>query len=187
MKALFDFLPLILFMVAYYLGDIYIATGVAIVATLAMIGFIFFKGQKPSTVQWMSFGIVVLFGGATIILQNPIFIKWKPTVLYAFMGLGLLVAQFIFKKNALKLLIGKELELPDAVWLKLTFAWAFYFFFMAVLNIIIAYSWTEANWVKFKVFGGIILTIIFAVLQSFYLMKYMKEVPSNRSENDKSL
>ena len=175
MKLLFDFLPLILFLVSYFFGGIYIATGVTIAATVIIIGFMLLKGKKPDVMQWVSLGIITVFGGATIILQNPMFIKWKPTVLYAFMGVALLASQFVFKKNALKLLMGKELDLPDSVWLKLTFAWAFYFFFMAVLNIIIAYSWTEENWVKFKVFGGIILTIIFAVLQSFYLVRYMKE------------
>lgn len=175
MKIISDFFALILFFVAYYFTDIYIATCVAIFASIVMIGYQLIKKQRPNFIQWASLAIIVLFGGATLIFHNPAFIKWKPTVLYTLMGVALLVAHFMFKKNTLKLMMGKELPLPDPVWSKLTVAWAFFFFFMAVLNIAIAYSWKEANWVNFKVFGGIGLTFLFAIMQSMYLARYLKE------------
>jgi intracellular septation protein len=99
MKLLIDFFPIILFFVAFKFADIYVATGVAIVATMAQIGWLRYKVGKVEPMQWVSLGVIVLFGGATIIAHNETFIKWKPTVLYWLMGGALLVGQLICSRR----------------------------------------------------------------------------------------
>src|SRR5918995_1162585 len=108
MKLLLDFFPIILFFAAFKVAGIYVATGVAIVATIAQIAWLRHSTGKVEPMQWVSLGVIVLFGGATIVAQNETFIKWKPTVLYWLMGAALM-AGLLFRKNLLKSLMGSQL------------------------------------------------------------------------------
>ena len=98
MKLLFEFFPIILFFAAYKMFDIYVATAVAIVATLLQVAYLKLSGKKVQLMTWIGLGIIVLAGGATIIFKNEMFIKWKPTVLFTIMSIVIGVAQFVFKK-----------------------------------------------------------------------------------------
>ena len=187
MKLLFDFLPIILFFAAYKLAGIFVATGVAIAASLLLIGFIYLKGRKPDIMQWVSIGVIVVFGGATILLHNETFIKWKPTVLYLLMGLALAGAQLLFKRNLLKLLMGEQIALPEPVWIRLNWMWVGFFMFMAALNLVVAYQFSTDIWVNFKLFGGIGLMIVFVIAQSLYLSRYIQEdSPAVKASSDES-
>jgi len=174
MKLLIDFFPIILFFVAFKFADIYVATGVAIVATIAQIGYLRYKVGKVEPMQWVSLGVIVLFGGATIVAQNETFIKWKPTVLYWLMGGALLVGQFIFKKNLLKSLMGAQMSLPESAWRVLNWSWTGFFAVMGVINLWVAFSFDTDTWVSFKLFGGLGLMALFVVAQAFYLSRFMK-------------
>lgn len=186
MKLLIDFFPIILFFVAFKAWGIYAATAVAIAATVVQIAYLRIKTGKVETMQWVSLVIIVLFGGATLIAQNEDFIKWKPTVLYWLMGGALLVGQLIFKKNLLKKLMGAQLQLPEAVWSNLNWAWTGFFAVMGVLNIWIAYAFDTDTWVNFKMFGGMGLMLLFVIGQAFYLSRYMKETaqPAPKDASD---
>jgi intracellular septation protein len=173
MKLLLDFFPIILFFVAFKIWGIYEATAVAIVATVAQIAWLRYSTGKVEPMQWMSLGVIVLFGGATIALQNETFIKWKPTVLYWLMGGALLVAQVVFKKNLLKSLMGAQMALPDAAWRVMNWSWTAFFAVMGVINIWVAYSFDTDTWVNFKLFGGLGLMAAFVVAQALYLSRYM--------------
>ena len=174
MKILLDFFPIIVFFAAFKLWNIYIATGVAIVATLAQIAWFRYSTGKVETMQWVSLGVIVLFGGATIALQNETFIKWKPTVLYWLMGGALLVGQMLFKKNLLKSLMGSQMELPDAAWRIMNWSWIIFFALMGVINLWVAFNFDTDTWVNFKLFGGLGLMAVFVVAQALYLARYMK-------------
>src|SRR5260221_406879 len=102
MKLLIDFFPIILFFVAFKVWGIYTATAVAIVATIAQIAYLRVRHGKVEPMQWVSLGVIVLFGGATLLAHNDTFIKWKPTVLYWLMGSALLIGQLVFRKNLLR-------------------------------------------------------------------------------------
>src|SRR6266700_2661669 len=117
MKFLFDFFPVILFFVAYKVTDIFVATGVAIAAAVVQIGWALARRHKISGMQWTSLVVIVLFGGATLILRDETFIKWKPTVLYWLAGAVFLVA-LAFGKNLVKSVMSEGLELPEPVWFK---------------------------------------------------------------------
>jgi intracellular septation protein len=174
MKLLIDFFPIILFFVAFKAWDIYVATGVAIIATIAQIAWLRHSTGKVEPMQWVSLGVIVLFGGATIVAQNETFIKWKPTVLYWLMGGALLAGQVFFKKNLLKSLMGSQLELPEAAWRVTNWSWIGFFAVMGVLNVWVAYSFSTDTWVNFKLFGGLGLMALFVIGQALYLGRYMK-------------
>jgi intracellular septation protein len=176
-KFLFDFFPVILFFVAFQFAGIFAATAVAIAATVAQIGWVLARGKKVAPMQWVSFAIIVIFGGATLLLRDETFIKWKPTVLYwissaAFLG-GL-----VFRANFVKSLLGgEELVLPDRVWTQLAIAWGVFFLAMGALNLWVAFNFSTETWVKFKVFGGIGLIVAFVLAQAAWLSRHIPDEP----------
>src|SRR3954464_3107985 len=174
MKLLIDFFPILLFFVAFKVAGIYVATGVAIAATLVQIAWLRFRNGKVEPMQWVSLGVIVLFGGATIVAHNDTFIKWKPTVLYWLMGSALLAGQLFFRKNLLKSLMGSQLELPDAAWRVTNWSWIGFFSVMGGVNLWAAYHYDTDPWVNFKLFGGLGLMVLFVLAQAVYLGRYMK-------------
>jgi intracellular septation protein len=175
MKFLFDLFPVILFFVAFKVADIYVATGVAIVATLAQVGWLKLRGRKVDTMMWVSLAIIVVFGGATILLQDETFIKWKPTVLYWLFALVLGGARLIAGKNLIRAVLGAQMDLPDPVWTRLNWSWAGFFAFMGVANLYFAYNFPTETWVNFKLFGGMGLMLVFVFLQAIYLSRHIQE------------
>jgi intracellular septation protein len=178
MKFLLDFFPIALFFLAFKLFDIYTATAVAIAATLGQIAWLRFKTGRVEPMQWLSLGVIVVFGGATLLAHDETFIKWKPTVLYACMALALWGGWFLVKRNFIRHLLQAQLQLPDAVWQHLMHAWATFFCVMAVLNLWVAYHFDTETWVNFKLFGGMGLMIVFVMGQALYLSRHMQDPES---------
>src|SRR5438477_7551225 len=135
-----DYFPLLLFFAAFKLWGIYAATAVAIAASVVQIAYFRWRRGKVQTVHWLSLAIIATFGGATLLLHDETFIKWKPTVLYWLFSVSLLVAEFGFNKNAIKAMMGKQMVLPESVWRKMLIAWAGFFAMMGVLNLYIAFN-----------------------------------------------
>jgi intracellular septation protein len=148
---------------------------VTILATIAQIVLLLVRRQRVDNMLWVSLFIIVFFGGATIYFHDEQFIKLKPTVLYWCFAIALLVSPFLFKKNLIKSMMSQQLALPDPVWTQLNFAWGGFFSLMGVLNLYIAFNYPLEFWVNFKLFGFIGLMIVFVVIQSIYLSRYMKE------------
>jgi intracellular septation protein len=172
MKFLFDLFPVIVFFVAFKIYGIYIATAVAIGATLVQIAWSWLRHRKVDNMLWVSFGLIAVLGGATLFLRDETFIKWKPTVLYWVFGVSLLVAEWGFGKNLIRLMMQKQLALPEPVWRKLLLSWVAFFAAMGVINLWIAYHFSTDAWVNFKLFGGMGLMLGFIVLQALMLAKY---------------
>lgn len=173
MKILSDLLAVILFFAAYsYTKDIIIATVVALVVGVLQAGFTWLKYKKLDTMQWVSLILIVVMGGATVILRNPVFIKWKPTLLF-WIGAAALAVSHLMGKNGLKALMGKEIRLSDGIWRNLTFMWIAYLVFMGLANIAVAYMFTEAQWVNYKLFGSTALMVVFMIAQGFYLSRHL--------------
>jgi intracellular septation protein len=175
MKLLFDFFPLALFFAAWSLYDIFVATAAAIVATIVQVAWSWFRHRKVDTMLWVTLVIMLVFGGATLISRDPTFIKLKPTVLYWLFAAILIGSQLFFKKNLIRALMEKQMALPDAIWLKLNASWTAFFAVMGVLNLYVAYSFSEATWVKFKVFGGMGIMLVFVVLQALILARHVED------------
>ena len=179
MKLLIDFFPIALFFAVFKLWGIYPATAVAIVATIVQIAYLRFKLGKVEPMQWVSLGVIVLFGGATLLAQDENFIKWQPTVLYWLMGAALLVGQLLLRKNLIKSLMGGQVQLPDHAWNTLNWAWSGFFAAMGGLNLWIAYHFDTDTWVNFKMFGGLGLMLLFILVQAVYMSRFMQEKPQD--------
>ena len=199
MKFFFDLLPVILFFVAYkiagsneagaldlarsILGDgieakqapILIATLIAIVATAGQIAWVWLRHRKVETMLWVSLAIVTLFGGATLMFHDPTFIKWKPTALYWLFAATLLGSSLLLRRNLIRKLLEAQMSLPDANWQRLNLIWAMFFAAMGVLNLVVAYRFSEATWVNFKLFGGMGLMLVFVLAQGAWLSRHMED------------
>ncbi len=175
MKFFFDLFPIILFFVAYKAYGIYAATAVAIAATFAQIGWVWLRHRKVDTMLWVSLALITVFGGATLILHDPLFIKWKPTVLYWLFAIVLLAADVLFGRNLIAAMMKGQINLPETVWRRLNFGWAGFFALMGGLNLFVAYHFSEAAWVNFKLFGFLALMVVFVLIQGLMLAKYVEE------------
>ena len=175
MKFLFDVFPVVLFFVAFKLYNIYVATAVAIAASLLQVSWLKLRGRRVDLMLWASLAIIVIFGGATLLLQDETFIKWKPTVLYWLFGAVLAGGVLGFRKNLIRALLGEQMNLPEPVWTRLNWSWVAFFAFMGAANLYVAYNYSTDLWVDFKLFGGIGLMLAFVVAQSFVLAKYLQD------------
>ena len=175
MKFLFDLFPVILFFIAYKFAGIYAATGVAMAATFAQIGWLWFRGRKIDTMLWVSLVIITVFGGMTLALHDETFIKWKPTVLYWAFAAVLLGGTLFFKRNLMRTLLAEQMELPEAAWKTLNWSWIGFFLFMGVANLVVAFNFSTDDWVNFKLFGGMGLMLVFVLGQGLLLSKYLEE------------
>jgi intracellular septation protein len=177
-KFLFDLFPVILFFAAFKLADIYVATAVAIAATFAQIGWVWWRHRKVDAMLWVSLGLIVVFGGATLLLHNETFIKWKPTVLYWLFATTLFVSATLFDKNLIRRMMEQQISLPEPLWGRLNLAWSAFFALMGVANLVIAFNYPTDVWVNFKLFGGMGLVLAFVFAQGLWLAKYVSEEKS---------
>jgi len=174
MKFLFDILPVLLFFVAYKLADIFVATAVAIGTTALQIGWTWHRHRKVDTMLWVSLAVIVVFGGATMALQDETFIKWKPTVLYWLFAAILIIAQAGFGKNLIHSMLQGQVTLPHQAWVKLNLSWIGFLLFMGLANLYVAYNFSTDVWVNFKLFGGMGLMLLFVLAQGLMLAKYIE-------------
>jgi intracellular septation protein len=173
MKLIIDFFPILLFFAAYKTQGIFVATGVLMACTVLQMAYIYCTEKRLQTIHKVSLGLILVFGTLTLVLQDETFIKWKPTVLYAAMAVGLAVGLWIMRKNFLKILLGSQLPLPDPVWHKLNIAWVFYCLFMSAINGYVAYAFSTEDWVNFKLWGYI-FPASFLVAQGLYISRFLK-------------
>jgi intracellular septation protein len=179
MKLLLDFFPIILFFVTFKTWGIMAATAVAIAATVLQIGYLWRKNGFVEPMQWVSLGVIVVFGGATLLTQDETFIKWKPTVLYWLMGGALWAGHFVFKRNFIQTLMGTQVKLQDHAWGVLLHSWACFFAVMGGINIWVANNFDTDTWVSFKLFGGLGLMLVFVVAQGVYMSRFIQEQPED--------
>lgn len=175
MKFLNDLFPVILFFIAYKMYDFYVATAVIIVATLVQVGFNWFRHHKVEKMHLVTLLLVLLFGGLTLYLQDPLFLKWKPTVVNWLFGIVFIGSHFIGSKPLVERMMSKSVSLPGPVWTRLNIAWSLFFVAMGVINLYVAFNFSEDTWVNFKLFGMMGMTFLFIILQAFYLARHITE------------
>ncbi len=207
MKFLLDLIPVILFFTIFKWGEghqnaahslvdqymsgliaggavqpaqspILLATIALCVATMLQIAYLLARGKKVDGLLWVSALIMALFGGLTIYFHNDDFIKWKPTILYWFLALSLLVGQLFFKKNLMRKALEAQLKLPEEIWTKVSYAWTAFFFSLGFLNLFVAFVVFKSDtgaWVSFKLFGITAIFFIFVIGQTLFLSKYIKD------------
>lgn len=174
MRVLLDFVPILLFFIAFKLYGIYVGTAVLMSGIAVQMGIIYALDKKLSTMHKATLALVLIFGLLTLLLRDERFIKWKPTVLYAAMALALGLALWVWRKNFLKMMLGSQLALPDSVWNRLTMAWVVYCLFMAALNGYIAAWFSTDAWANFKLWGYV-FPLVFILGQGVYVARHLGE------------
>ncbi|QTM01687.1 septation protein A [Mannheimia sp. ZY171111] len=185
MKQLLEFIPLILFFVAYKMGGIQIASIVLVVATVVQMITLKVLYGKIEKQQVIMGGSVIFFGLLSAYFNEVKYLQWKVTIVYSLFALVLLVSQFVFNAPLIKKLLGKEIHLPEQVWNKINLGWAIFFIICMLLNIYISQYLSEDIWVDFKSFGIIGLTLIAIVITSFVLYPYLKNAENQDKQNEK--
>jgi intracellular septation protein len=176
MKFLFDLFPVVLFVSTYMVTEsIYVATAVIIPATIAQVVYARVRHGKVDKMLWASLVLIVVMGGLTLALQDKRFIMWKPTLLYWLFASVLVVTPLVSGTNLIKAILGKELSAPERVWSRLNASWVAFFGAMGALNLYVAYNFSEAVWVQFKLWGGLGLMLLFVLAQALVLGKYVEE------------
>lgn len=176
MKFLYELAPIILFFLAFKFYDIYVATYVGIIATFLQVILTRLIMKKWDKIQIFTCMTFVIFGGLTLYLRDPIFIKWKPSIIFWTFALMLLVSHLILKKSLLQLIVNslsKNTEdLPRYVWNRLNIMWILFFLVIGCLNLFFAYLFTTNAWVNFKFYGISLGAISMSIIQAMYIKNW---------------
>ena len=184
MKFIYDFLPILLFFVAYKLYGIYVATAVAIVATLVMVAGYWLKHRRVEKMHMITLAIISIFGGATLVLQDPTFIMWKPTIAYWLFALVFLGSQYIGGRSVTERMMGHAISAPARVWTGLNLSWVVFFVLMGILNLYVAFNFSEETWVNFKLFGLMSLSLVFILGQGIVIARYASREDEDKAEEE---
>jgi intracellular septation protein len=175
MKQLYEFFPIILFFIVYKTYDIYVATATVMVATILQVSYAWFRHRKVEAMQWITLGLIVVMGGATLYLQNEQFIKWKLSIIEWIFGIAFLGSQYIGEKSLIERMMSANLALPAAIWTRLNTLWGCFFISVGFINLYVMYNFNTDDWVTFKTFGVPGLMVLFIVLQMIFLYKHIPE------------
>ncbi|MFM2319513.1 MAG: hypothetical protein RLZZ215_2134 [Pseudomonadota bacterium] len=202
MKFLFDFFPVLLFFLAYKFFDamppavieaanhlpfvelsqaepkhaILFATLVIILATILQNILHYLVYKRLERMHLISLAILLAFGSLTLVLKDSAFIQWKVTVFNWLFALVFIGSQYVGNRKPLvERMMSNAMQVPAQIWTKVNWMWAAFFVFIGVLNLIVAYNFSEAIWVDFKLFGILGLTFVFVIAQAIYLQRHMIE------------
>ncbi|NKN33665.1 inner membrane-spanning protein YciB [Marichromatium bheemlicum] len=139
MKLLIDFFPILLFFVAYKLAGIYVATTVAILASAAQLGWTWWRQRRVETMQLVTLGLLVVFGGMTLALRDPIFVMWKPTIVNWLFAAAFLASQLIGRRTLVERTMGHAVSVESAVWRRLNLMWIAFFLVLGLTNLFVVY------------------------------------------------
>jgi len=169
MSQFLNFIPILLFVIVFFMSDIYLATAALMIAVSIQLA-IYWIIKKPIGRELkLTFWASMIFGGLTLFFRNELFIQWKPTIVNGLLAVSLIGSHFFGKSNLIKKVLGKQLSLPDQVWSRLNFGWAGGFFLAAVLNLVVAYNFSMEFWVSYKLIGGFALTFAYVAITMIYL------------------
>lgn len=197
MKFFFDFFPVLLFFLTYkFFGDVppefialvnqlpfveinqsnpkdamFLATIVIVFATLIQNILHYYVYRRFEKMHLVSLGLLLILGGATVIMKDAKLLVWKVTVINWLFGLVFLGSQFIGSKSIVERLMGQAFEASKEVWFKLNMSWVGFFVFIGLINLYVYFQFGEEPWVNFKFYGLMGMTFIFVIAQSIYLMK----------------
>jgi intracellular septation protein len=175
MKLLFDFFPIMLFFIGYKFWGIYVATAIAMGASLLQVIYHRLRHQRYETMHLFNLAIIFILGGATLFFHNPLFIKWKPTGIYWLTSLVFLLSPFFTNKPLIQKMLENNISLPLTIWYRLNYAWSIFFIAMGAANLYVAYYYSENFWVNFKLFGCAGFILVFVFLQALYLTRHALE------------
>jgi len=176
LNLFYDFIPVLLFFIVFKLYGIYAATVVGMIATAVQVIITALWKRAFDRKQVITLLVFVIFGGMTLYFHDPIFVKWKPSIIFWIFGMVFLLSHFVGKKVMIQRMMENMLEgkqLPPSVWKRMNFSWALFFLILGTVNIGIAYYFSTDAWVNFKFYGILGLLILFSVLQAVCLSRYL--------------
>jgi len=197
MKQLLEFLPIALFFAVYQLDGktvslsdwtyqfdgIFSATTVLIAATaLQLLLTWLLTRQLDKRLLWTGIAVSV-FGGATLLFRNELFIQWKPTVFNWGMALAFTGSQLIGEQNFLERLLGSQVRVPRAIWRRVCWVWIVQFTVVGALNIYVAYNYTESVWVSYKLYSAIGFTLLLTIATAIMMAPWIREEDTSESEH----
>lgn len=175
MNFLYDYFPIVCFFIAYKLKGIYWATGVAMGASALQVAIYWWRHRKFDRTHLITLILIFVLGGMTLLFHNPIFIQWKPSVIYWLFSIVLFGSHFVGNKMPiLQRLLGKKAGLPASAWKVINSSWAWFFLIMGFINIYVVYHYTMDQWVNFKLFGTLGATLVFALVQALYIYRKIR-------------
>lgn len=184
MQLFYEIFPVLLFFIAFKAFDIYVATTVGIVATLGQVIVNRLWRGNWDRKQLVTLSVFLVFGGMTLYFHDPIFVKWKPTIVFWIFSACILVTQFVTAKPLMQRLFENVLqgkgEVPLKVWKNLNLVWAFFFIVLGAINLYVAYYYSNDVWVNFKFYGITSALFVLSIFQAFYLMRYINEGEVNK-------
>ena len=169
MQLLVDYIPIVVFILAYFYKDIFFATIVLMGVMPVVLLIQWLMTKKLNRIYAASTVLVLVLGTFTIVFRNPTFLYWKPTVLNWAIAIVFLGSQWIGHKTIVERMLGSAAELTKPQWIRLNHIWVGFFIVVGAINIYVAYSFSEAFWVNFKLFGMLGITLVFVVIQSVWL------------------
>lgn len=195
MLQLLELLPLVIFVTVYGLkghvvdmdgfahtfDGIYDATAALMAATAFQVLVVWLWKRKVESRLWWLLAAVLVFGTATLVLHNQLFIQWKPTIFNWALCLVLLGSHWFTDKNLVQRMLGQQLALPQVIYARITVVWATYFFVVGALNLVVAYYFSEAFWVDYKLWSAIGFTVLIAIITAIILAPYVKEDTSSET------
>lgn len=176
MQSLLEFAPLVAFGIAFYLGGIYTATAVLMVAMILLVVIDYLRDRRVPAMHAVSAALVFAFGTATLLLHDFRFIQWKPTVFYWLLGIVFLASTWIGKQPIAQRMLLKMLErepqIPRAAWRRLNWSWVFFWLLLGAVNLLVAFNASVGAWAWFKVLGPTLGTAAFAGVQIAWLSRH---------------
>lgn len=173
LKFFLDMAPLAAFFIGYKYADLFVATALIMAATIGALIITYVMEKKLALNPLITGGMVMVFGGLTLLLQDETFIKMKPTIINSLLSAVLIGGAVLYKKGLLRYLLEMAFEMPDRAWQILSLRWGLFFMFLAVLNEVIWRNFSTEFWVDFKVFGMLTCTIVFSISQFPFVKKHM--------------
>lgn len=181
MQTMFDFFIMVLFFIFYKLFGIYVATAVAMVAACAQVVIYRIRFKRFNPFQLIFMSVIMVLGGLTLLFQNTLFIRWKPTVIYWGISVILFISAQYKSKSLLEQSMENIIKVPKAIWSRLNYSWIGFLFMMGLANLYVALYYDLDTWVNFKLFGSTACLFIFLLAQIFILNKY--QLPDVNASN----
>lgn len=176
-----EIFPIISFIAAYLIAKwsgnssqaIYWATIALMFSSVLQLIWLRLRRQPIEKKHWLTALVILTIGSITLVFKNPMIIKWKPSITYLIFSAVLLVVQWSGKGNIVHKMLGSVFTMPNSLWNRLNIIWALFFIIMAILNLVVAYNFSDDFWVGFKLWGGLGGMLLFMIVQVFLLRRYL--------------
>ncbi|OGO91128.1 MAG: septation protein A [Coxiella sp. RIFCSPHIGHO2_12_FULL_42_15] len=175
MKFLFDYFPIIIFFLSYKFWNIFVATALTMAASILQVAIYWLMHRRFEKFHIITMIFILILGTFTLAFHNAIFIKWKPSIVYWIFSIVLLGSQYIGSKSLIHRMLDEKISLPLKIWQRINLSWAVFFFLLGLLNIYVVYHYDTNTWVNFKLFGTLILMVLFIFIQALYISKHMQQ------------